>query len=44
MMADYIVARGLRFQLNEILDAANKCIRDLPMIPEYVNNGGPFVC
>ncbi len=42
MMADYIAAWGLRVQLNEILDASNKCITDLPMIPEYVNNSRPL--
>ena len=45
MMADYIATQGLRVQLNEILDVANKCITaDLPTIPDYVNNGRPFVC
>ncbi len=44
MMADYIVTRGLRVQLTEILDAANKRITDLPTILEYVENGRPVVC
>jgi hypothetical protein len=44
MMADYVATRGLRVQLTEILDAANKRITDLPTIPEYVENGRPVVC
>jgi hypothetical protein len=44
MMADYIAAQGLWVQLNEILNASNKRITNLPMIPECVNNGRPFVC
>jgi hypothetical protein len=44
MMADYVASWGLRVQLNEILNAANKHITDLPTIPEYVNSGRPFVC
>jgi hypothetical protein len=44
MMADYVVARGLRVRLTNILDASNKRITDLPTIPEYVANGCPFVC
>jgi hypothetical protein len=44
MMADYIATQGLRVQLTEILDAANKQITDLPTIPEYVENGRPVVC
>ncbi len=44
MMADYVLARGLRVQLTEILDAANKRITNLPTIPEYAANGRPFVC
>ena len=44
MMADYVAAWGLRVQLNKILDVANKRITDLPTIPEYVNNGRPFMC
>ncbi len=43
-MADYVATRGLRVQLTEILDAANKRITDLPTIPEYVENGWPVVC
>jgi hypothetical protein len=40
MMADYLAARGMRIQLTEILDAANKCIPDLPtIVPDYVVNG-----
>jgi hypothetical protein len=44
MMADYVAAWGLRVQLNKILNVANKHITDLPTIPDYVNNGRPFVC
>ena len=44
MMADYVAEWGLPVQLNKILDASNKHITDLPTIPEYVNNGCPFVC
>ncbi len=44
MMADYITARGTRIKLTEILDAANKRIMDLPMLPEYIENGHPFKC
>jgi hypothetical protein len=44
MMADYVATRGLRVQLTEILDAANKQITDLPTILEYVENGWPVVC
>ena len=44
MMADYIAQWGTRVQLTKILDAANKCITDLPTIPDYVHNGRPFVC
>jgi hypothetical protein len=43
-MADYVATRGLRVQLTEILDTANKQITDLPTIPEYVENGRPVVC
>ena len=43
MMADYIAAQGLRVQLSKILNASNKCITDLPTIPEYVNNRRLFV-
>jgi hypothetical protein len=44
MMADYVAAWGLWVQLNKILSVSNKRITDLQMIPEYVNNGHPFVC
>ncbi len=44
MMVDYIAARGARVQLTEILDAANKRITDLPTLPEYMENGRPFIC
>ncbi len=44
MMANYVVARGLWGHLTEISDAANKQITDLPTIPEYMNNGCPFIC
>jgi hypothetical protein len=44
MMADYVAARGLQVKLNDILDASNKRITDLPTIPEYIANGRPFVC
>jgi hypothetical protein len=43
-MADYVANRGLRVHLTEILDAANKQNTDLPTIPEYMNNGCPFIC
>ncbi len=36
MMADYVKAKGLWIRLTEILDAANKWIKDLPTIPVYV--------
>jgi hypothetical protein len=44
MMADYIAERGLRVQLTEILDTANKRITDLPTLPEYMENRCPFIC
>jgi hypothetical protein len=44
MMADYISTRGTRVQLTEILDAANKRITDLPTLPEYMENGKPYIC
>jgi hypothetical protein len=44
MMANYVAARGLRVKLNDILDASNKRITDLPTIPEYIENGCTFVC
>jgi hypothetical protein len=44
MMADYVAARGLQVKLNDILDASNKRITDLPTIPEYLANRRPFVC
>ncbi len=44
MMANYVASKGMRVRLTEILDAANKRITDLPMIPAYVANGRPFVC
>jgi hypothetical protein len=44
MMADYISAPGTGVQLMEILDAANKCITDLPTLPDYMDNGWPFIC
>ena len=45
MMADYVAAYGLRIHLTDILDKkANKCIMDLPTIPEYLANVRPFVC
>ncbi len=44
MMADYVAAKGLWIRLTEILDAANKRIKDLPTIPAYVANRRPFVC
>jgi hypothetical protein len=31
-------------KLNDILDASNKRITDLPTLPEYVANGRLFVC
>ncbi len=44
MMAEYVAARGMRIQLTVILDAANKCITDLPTIPDYIVNGCLTVC
>ncbi len=44
MMADCITAQGLKVRLTNILDASNKRITDLPMIPEYVANRRLFVC
>jgi hypothetical protein len=44
MMADYLSTRGTRVQLTEILDAANKRITDLPTLPDYMENGKPFIC
>ena len=44
MMANYIANHRLWVHLTEILDAANKRITDLPMVPEYMNNGHPFIC
>jgi hypothetical protein len=44
MMADYLETRGTRVQLTEILDASNKRITDLPTLPDYMENGHPFIC
>ena len=46
MMHDYETTSGLglRINLGQLLDAAKKEIRDLPVIPAYVDNGRPFVC
>ena len=35
---------GLRINLGAILNAAHREIRDLPVIPEYVERGRPFLC
>jgi hypothetical protein len=44
VMADYVLAQGLRVQLIMILEVANKHITNPPTIPEYVANGRPFIC
>ncbi len=44
MIANYVTARGLQVKLNDILDASNKRITDLPTITVNVANGRPFVC
>jgi hypothetical protein len=44
MMADYVSAYGLRICLTDILNKANKQIRDLRTIPDYLANGRPFIC
>lgn len=46
MMREYegITGLGMRINLSTILNAAQREIRDLPVIPDYVANGRPFVC
>jgi hypothetical protein len=46
MMRDYeaTVGLGLRINLGKVLNAAKREITDLPVIPNYVENGRPFVC
>ncbi len=44
MMADYVTTHGLRIRLVDILNACNKRITDLPTLPDYVDNGRPYVC
>ncbi len=46
MMKEYeaTTGLGLRINLGQVLDAAKREIRDLPIIPEYVANGRPFLC
>lgn len=46
MMKEYeaTTGLGLRINLGEILNAAGRNIRDLPTIPEYVDNGRPYLC
>ena len=35
---------GLRINLGQLLTAAKRDIRDLPVLPEYVANGRPYLC
>ena len=35
---------GMRINLGQILTAAQREIRDLPVIPAYVANGRPYLC
>lgn len=35
---------GMRINLGQMLTAARRDIRDLPVLPEYVANGRPFLC
>lgn len=46
MMREYesTTGLGLRINLGQILTAAGRDIRDLPTIPEYVDNNRPFLC
>lgn len=46
MMKEYEATTGLgmRINLGQILDAAGREIRDLPIIQEYVANGRPYIC
>ena len=46
MMKEYeaTTGLGLRINLSQILTAARREIRDLPVIPEYVDRGRPFLC
>ena len=44
-MTDYVTKEGYGVHLTENLDAANKCITDLPTLPDYVNSQNrPFIC
>ncbi|KAL3771739.1 hypothetical protein ACHAWU_010050 [Discostella pseudostelligera] len=46
MMREYeaTTGLGLRINLGRVLNTAGREIRDLPVIPEYVENGRPFIC
>ena len=46
MMREYKATVGLGFRINlgKILTAAKREITDLPVLPNYVDNGRPFVC
>jgi len=44
MMADYVAEHGLRIRLVDILNACHKRITDLPTLPNYIDNGRPYVC
>ena len=46
MMKEYeaTTGLGLRINLGAVLNAAKREIRDLPVIPEYVANGRPYIC
>ncbi len=45
-MREYKATPGLGLQINlsHILDAAKREIMDLPVIPDFVDNGRPVVC
>ena len=46
MMKEYegTTGLGMRINLGQILNAAQREIRDLPVIPAYVANGRPYLC
>jgi len=44
MIADYVAEHGLRIRLVDILNACNKRITDFPTLPDYIDNGHPYVC
>jgi hypothetical protein len=44
MMTNYVAEHGLRIRLVDILNACHKQITDLPTLPDYIDNGCPYVC